>query len=211
MNDYPIGFEVDYVESRSRVSTFFRWLLVIPHLFVVMFWALALYIVVPIAWIALLITGRWPQGLYAFTARFVRYISQVYGYAFLLTDRFPAFGGAEDGAYPVRLPIAPPQESYNRLKVLLRIFYVIPAAIIQYALIFMAEVIAMLSWFAILFTGRQPAGFQKLIDMGLAYSARALGLFLLLTETYPPISNDAGQLSGGATPAALAPERPAGF
>lgn len=202
MSAYPIGFAVEYAEPRSRVTTFFRLLLVIPHLFVLMFWGLAAYVVVIVAWFALLLTGRWPTALYDFTAQFLRYITRVYGYTFLLTDAYPPFGGGDDPGYPIHVPIAPPQEEYSRLKVLLRIFYVIPAAIIQYALVIMAEIIALIAWFAIVITGRQVRGLQQLTELGMAYMARSLGLFMLVTETYPPLSNDQPQVTGG-------PERPA--
>jgi hypothetical protein len=206
MSAYPIGFEVDYVEPRNRLTTFFRFVLAIPHLLVLGLWAIAAYVVVIIAWFALLVTGRWPQGMYDFTAQFVRYLGRVYGYAFLLTDTYPPFSGGDEPAYPIRVPIAPALGEYNRLKVLLRIFYVIPAFVIQYVLLIVAEVVAVLSWFAILFTGKQPRGFQNLIDMGFAYATRSLGLMMLVTETYPPITNDQEQISGGSG----LPEVPAG-
>ena len=68
MSTYPVTFEADYVEQRSRLTTFFRLLLAIPHLLIVAFWGLAVFFGVIVAWFALLFTGRWPLGLYMFTA-----------------------------------------------------------------------------------------------------------------------------------------------
>ena len=59
---YPVTFKADYVEKRSRLTTFFRLLLAIPHLIAVLFYVFAAEIVTFIAWFALLFTGRYPQG-----------------------------------------------------------------------------------------------------------------------------------------------------
>ena len=65
---YPVTFEADYVERRSRLTTFFRLLLVIPHLIVLYLWGIVAGIAVVIAWFALLFTARYPRGLYMFVA-----------------------------------------------------------------------------------------------------------------------------------------------
>ena len=65
---YPVTFKADYVEKRSRLTTFFRLLLAIPHLIVLYFYGLAAGVVVIVAWFALLFTGRYPQGMYDFVA-----------------------------------------------------------------------------------------------------------------------------------------------
>lgn len=200
MNDRSARFQADYLESRSRLTTFFRLLLAIPHLLLVALYGIAAFVAVIVAWFALLVTGRWPAGLYGFVAGFMRYMTRVYAYTFLLTDAYPGFGLGEDPEYPVRLQLDPPRESYSRLKVLLRIFYVIPAYIIQYVLLLMAEIVAFIAWFVIVFTGKQPRGLQDLTQMGVSYWARTTPLFLLLTEGYPPITDEPrAQLSGGAT------------
>jgi len=53
VSTYPVTFEADYVEQRSRLTTFFRLLLVIPHLLIVAFWGLAVFFGVIVAWFAL--------------------------------------------------------------------------------------------------------------------------------------------------------------
>ena len=63
------------------------------------------FIAVVIAWFAIVITGRYPQGLYDFVAGFTRFLTRVIAYAALLCDPYPPFGGAADPAYPVRLRV----------------------------------------------------------------------------------------------------------
>jgi hypothetical protein len=105
---YPVEFEMDYVQRRSRLTTFFRYILAIPQLFFAVFYGLAFYIALIIAWFALLFTARWPDGLYNFAGGFLRYTARLSAYLFLGVDKYPPFTGAEDDSYPVRVRIAPP-------------------------------------------------------------------------------------------------------
>ena len=44
-----------------------------------------------IAWFAVIITGRWPDGLRDFVLGYLRWSTRLTGYAFLLTDEYPPF------------------------------------------------------------------------------------------------------------------------
>jgi hypothetical protein len=218
VSTYPVTFEADYVEQRSRLTTFFRLLLVIPHLIVASLWGIAAFVVVVIAWFALLFTGSWPAGMYDFTAGFLRYYTRIHAYFFLLVDPYPPFSGDDDASYPMRLHIGPPLPSYDRLKVLLRFFYVIPAYLIVYVMNVVLELAAIASWLVIVVTGKQPKGLQDVIGLCVSYIARAYALFALLTETYPPFTDDhARQIGEPPAPAAplappaSAPEAVGGF
>jgi hypothetical protein len=106
---YPVRFEMDYEKRRSRLTTFFRYFLIWPHLFFAFFYSIAFYVVWIVSWFALLFTGRWPDSLYGFSGGFLRYITRVTAYFYLGVDRYPPFNGGEDERYPVRVHIAPPQ------------------------------------------------------------------------------------------------------
>jgi hypothetical protein len=219
MTDQPI-FEAQYVEKRSRLTTFFRAILAIPHFIVLYVWGLVAGIAVFIAWFALVITGRYPQGLYDFVASFQRYSTAAYGYVGLLTDEYPPFSGDTDD-YPVHIRIPPPKAEYDRLKVLFRIILAIPVFIITYAMQIVWEIGALIAWFAIVIIGKQPKGLQDMIVLGLSYQQRAYAYIFLLTEDWPPFTDpDGGALAtttGSGLPPApattappAAPEAPGG-
>jgi hypothetical protein len=215
---YPVTFRADYVEKRSRLTAFFRLILVIPHLIAYSFYGIAAGVLVIVAWFALLFTGRYPQGMYDFVAGFLRYETRVFGYGCLLTDQYPPFSGDAAISYPVDLDIAPPKESYDRLKVLFRIILAIPVLIISYAMRIVAEVGAFIAWFAIVLLGRQPKGLQDMIALGLSYQQRATAYMSLLTEDWPPFTDDSSNTPRvdpapsfgalAATPPAAGPESP---
>jgi hypothetical protein len=220
VSTYPVTFEADFVEQRSRLTTFFRLLLAIPHFIVLTVLGIGAFFAVVIAWFALLFTGKWPQGLYDFTAGVMRYYTRVTAYTWLLADPYPPFSTGEDPGYPVRLNVGSPLPQYDRLKVALRIFYIIPAYLIVYVMNIVLELAAIASWFVIVITGKQPKGLQDVIGLGVSYISRANALFLLVTETYPPFNDDQSRQIGEPAPAtplpqqpapATAPEAPAGF
>jgi hypothetical protein len=206
-----VTFKADYVEKRSRLTTFFRLLLAIPHIIFLYFYGLAAGVVVIIAWFALLFTGRYPQGMYDFVAGSLRYSTRVYGYLWLLTDEYPPFSGSADIAYPVDLNIGPPKSEYSRLKVLFRIVLAIPVLIIHYAMQIVAEVGALIAWFAIVALGRQPKGLQDMIVLGTSYQQRAYAYLALITEDWPPFTDETEGRTVEAAPAfgALASSPPA--
>ena len=91
--DYP-RMRVDIepaLTDRNRVTVFFRWLLVLPQAFVLVFVGLAVAIVVWIAWFVVIFTAKWPDGMRDFVIGYLRWSTRVSGYAFLLTDEYPPF------------------------------------------------------------------------------------------------------------------------
>ena len=87
--------------------------------------------------------------------------------------------------YPVAYTQDPP-ETRNRLTVFFRLICVIPHVILAFLYgiaFFLAVVVA---WFAIVFTGRWPAGLYDFATGFLRYSARLYAYLYLITDVYPP-------------------------
>lgn len=196
MSPYPIGYQADFAEQRSRLTTFFRHLLVIPQVILGIVYGIGVVFATLFAWFALLFTARYPQGLYDFNAGFVRWAGRVSAYVDFLTDAYPPFDMGEHPEYPVRIPIAPPKESYNRLKVFFRWIVGIPVALIAYALSILVGVCTFLAWVLIVVTGRQNEGLQNATSLGVAYGIRTSAYFMLLTEDWPPFSPEGGPALG---------------
>ena len=188
---YPIAFEADHeAEKRNRLTTFFRLLVVVPWAVAGIFWVLAAAVLAVAAWFALLATGRYPQALYDFNVKAVRFVARLYALYYLLTDRPPSFGGDPDDGYPVRIAAAPPKPRYDRVKVGLRLVIGIPVVLLGYVQEVIGSACAFVAWFAIVFTGRLPEGLFRPIRSAVAYQTRAAAYMLLLTEEYPPFEYD---------------------
>jgi hypothetical protein len=203
---YPVTFEADYAEQRNRLTTFFRLILAIPVAIVLYVFGIVAGIAIVIAWFAIVITGRYPKGLYSFVADFNRFVARVTAYAVLLTDAYPPFSGADDQAYPVRMRFSGPLESYSRLKTLLRFILAIPIMVLRYVMGLLLEVGAIAAWFVILVTGKMPRGLFDLMLLANSYTARSDAYIYLLTETYPPFQDDTTRTAG--TPGPTIPEAP---
>lgn len=74
----------------------------------------------------------------------------------------------------------------HRGTVLVRVFMAIPHLIVLYALNIAAEVVAVICWFALLFTGRRPESLAEFLAGWLRWSARVYSYLWLLTDRYPP-------------------------
>lgn len=90
---YPaVRVDLDYPERLTRWMPLVKWLLALPHAIVLMFLGLAAFVVEVVAWFAILITGRFPDGLFDFVVGVMRWNLRVTAYASLLvTDRYPPF------------------------------------------------------------------------------------------------------------------------
>jgi hypothetical protein len=182
---YPIHFDVELRPRQSRVTTFFRPLLVIPHLFAVVGWGFATQIAVVLAWFAILFSGRYPRGIFDFVADYLAYSARVSCYAFLLTDRFPPFGaGSLTDGYPVHVTVDRPLQ-VSRLTALFRLITVIPAYLILEVFLYLMLLLALFAWFVIILSGRLPAGIFEVMEMPQRYQTRTAGYLMLLTDAYP--------------------------
>jgi len=193
---YPVTFEADYAERRSRLTAFFRLILAIPVAIWLYIYAIFASIAILVAWFAIVITGRFPQGLYDFVAGFTRFLARFTAYTALLCDPYPPFGGSEDPAYPVRMSFGGPLERYSRLKTFFRPLLAIPILFVRYVMGLLLEIGAVGAWVVIVLTGRLPRGLFDLMVLANSYTARSDAYIYLLTETYPPFQDEQTRAAG---------------
>ncbi|MEY2580914.1 MAG: hypothetical protein QOE09_763 [Ilumatobacteraceae bacterium] len=77
--------------ERNRLTVAFRIILIIPAVIYTVLVAVAAFFAVIVAAVAVLVTGRWPQGLRSFVLNAGRLTLRVSSYGRLLTDRYPSF------------------------------------------------------------------------------------------------------------------------
>ena len=185
---YPITFDVGPASPQSRLTVLLRYFMAIPHLIILYALNIASQVVALIAWFAILFTGKYPAGLFGFSAGMLRWSTRVNAYMLLLTGQYPPFSLDDVPGYPVRLSIDANLENRNRLTTFFRIIMVIPHFIALAILAIPVSVVLMISWLVALFTGRVPDGLHNFIAGFARWSTRANAYMLLLTDEYPPFS-----------------------
>lgn len=201
---YPVTYEADYVRERNRLTTFFRLILAIPWLIVAAIYGIAVLVVTVIAWFALLITGRYPEGLYNFNAGALRFFVRVGAWVSLQTDAWPPFGFGQDPTYPARLQVAPRAENQSRLKTLFRLILYFPLYFVSLGVSGIQQGAAVVAWLTIVFRGYQPKEVHNAIAYAIAWTARVTAYLLLLRDEYPPVGEGA-QVGGVRAPGRTAP------
>jgi hypothetical protein len=96
VEEQSVHLQIDYPEvverDLNRWLPLVKWLLAIPHFIVLVALSVVAFFAVVAAWFAILITGRYPRGLFDFVVGVGRWWLRVQAYATLLvTDRYPPF------------------------------------------------------------------------------------------------------------------------
>jgi Domain of unknown function (DUF4389) len=191
---YPVNIEVAGDLQVPRWRPLVNWLLVIPHLVWLWILSIVLLVLAVISWFAILFTGQLPETFGDFMLGVLRYQWRIYAFLFAWTEEYPSFspptGYADPGNFPAVLTGEPASER-NRLTVLFRIFMVIPQYIVLYFVGIAANVVLLIAWFAVLFTGLWPEGMRRFCIGYYRWSIRLQAYFFLITDVYPPFSLEA--------------------
>jgi hypothetical protein len=199
--DYPVSLAVDYPDRKlNRLTTFFRIIMLVPIVIVLAFvnhsnfgwdggawsyvYAAGGLVIVPTV-LMLLFRKKYPRWWFDWNLGLVRFSARVTAYFALLRDEYPS----TDEEQAVHLDIAYPnaRDELNRWLPLVKWIAAIPHYVVLFFLGIAGLVIIIVSWFAILFTGRYPRDLFNFVvgvqRWGLRVSAYA---FLMATDRYPP-------------------------
>jgi hypothetical protein len=89
---YPARIDVEYPESLSRGRALVQWwLLALPQFLIIAALATVRGVLVFIAGVTLLVSGRYPEQLFELTLGIERWTYRVVAYASLMTDVYPPF------------------------------------------------------------------------------------------------------------------------
>jgi hypothetical protein len=203
MNDaYPVRFSVDYPDrDLDRLTTALRIFTVIPIAFllgsigggtwqwstgtrtVTIAAAGGLLFVPPL--LMILFRQKYPRWWFDWNLQLLRFANRVGVYLTLMDDRYPSTD--EDQAVRLEIPYPDAREGLNRWLPLVKWFLAIPHYIVLFFLDIGVFVLAIIAWFAILFTGRYPRGIFDYIQGVGRWHNRVIGYaVILVTDRYPP-------------------------
>ena len=169
-------------QPQRRWTVALRVILMVPHILWLYLLNIATFFVLLISWIAALFTGRVPDGLSDFLARYTGYTTRLAGYGLLLTDEYPPFSFQNED-YAIGLEVSPGR--LNRAAVLFRIILLIPAVIVASVLFIGVYVVSIVAWIATLILGRLPTPLFEGNAAALSYYARVNAYYTMLTAEYP--------------------------
>ncbi len=234
---YPVHVDARPVPDHpSRWLWLVKWVLVIPHVLVlVALWA-AFAVLSVVALVAIVATGRYPRAIFEFNVGVLRWSWRVayFSYGALGTDQYPPFSLDEHPEYPAHLDVDYPERLSRGLVLVKWWLLVLPhyAVLALFAglgaqaareigglyWIWEGGLIALLGLFAglaLLFTGMYPRGLYDLL-LGLnRWVLRVAAYAGLMTDAYPPFRLDQGgaepmTFSSGPPPGSVPAGRPAG-
>ncbi len=199
---YPISYEADFNPTPNRATTFFRLILAIPWFIVGIVYLIVFAITHFIGWIAVIILGRYPEGLFNFNSGMIRFFVRTGAWVYLQTDEWPPFGIGDDPGYPIRVTFVRP-ERQSRLKAFFRFILVLPLEIVIYLGIgYLHSGAATVAWLTIVFRGYLPEGINDILTFVNGLYARVGGYATVLTDDYPPIGLEAAKSAGVVAPPA---------
>ena len=184
---YPIRLEASNQGDYNRFLPLVKWLLAFPHYIVLLFLGIGALFAIIIAFFAVLITGRYPRGIWDYVTGVHRWATRVLAYVFLLTDQYPPFSLEDDPGYPVRVEFDYP-ETVNRWRPLVHWILAIPYLIVAGILFYVAEIVAFIAIFVILFTAKLPQGMFNLILNPMRWQLRGNAYAGWIVTRYPPFS-----------------------
>jgi hypothetical protein len=215
----PVAVRGRSQEPLSRWLWLVKWLLLIPHYIVLFFLWIAFAAVTVVAFFAILVTGRYPAGLFAFNLGVLRWSWRVgyYGYSALGTDRYPPFSLGAEPDYPATLDIAYPERLSRGLVLVKWWLLAIPQYLVLGILLGgtgtatttmtrngvtwttvtsagtgLISLLVLFAAVALLFTARYPAGLFAFV-LGLdRWVFRVVAYVALMTDGYPPFRLDQG-------------------
>lgn len=165
--------------------------IIIPHIFLLMIFAIWAGIIRFIAWWAILFTGRHPESFFEYQVKMLKWSLRVNARILNLSDGYPTFGleGTDEDTYleipyPERLSVGT-----HLLKTFLGAFYVIlPHMFILYFRWIWGAILNFLAFWSVLFTKEYPENWHRFQVENLRWAMRVNLYMGFMTDEYPPFS-----------------------
>ncbi|HEY7196893.1 MAG TPA: DUF4389 domain-containing protein [Gaiellaceae bacterium] len=218
---YPVDCEIDPPERQNRWKVGFRLILALPALVLASVLvgggigggangagnengnsggygsAGVITTVAFLAWFACLARGRMPRGFRDLQAYLLRYGAQTWGYALMLTDRYPT-ADTEDPAptetappHPVTVEVTD-DEHRSRLTVFFRLLLAFPHFVWFLLWVAAITIIAIPVWLIVLIMGRMPEALHRFFAAFVRYSAHLTSFVYLIANPFPGFTGAPG-------------------
>ena len=188
---------ITHQESYSRSELLLRGIfgvfyIVLPHIFLLFFYSLWGSILSLVAFIAILFTGRYPESMFEYQVKLLRWNLRLTARTSNLADDYPAFGldGTDEHTslevhYPERI-----SRGLTIVRLLFGVFYVIlPHGFILYFRVLWGALLSIYAFLSVLFTGKFPKDAHDFMVGTIRWQYRVSLYLGYMTDTYPPFSS----------------------
>ena len=210
---YPAHVSARLDQPLSRWLWLVKWILVLPHYVVLMFLWLAFAVLSVVAGVAVLVTGRYPRGIFDFNVGVLRWTWRVQYYAIgaFATDRYPPFTLDDDPGYPAHFDVEYPEHLSRGLVLVKWWLLAIPHYVIMTVFIGgagwaayhfggLVSVLAVIAAVIVAFTGSYPGSIYDFVLGMNRWVLRVAAYASLMTDEYPPFRLDMGGTEAGREP-----------
>lgn len=216
---YPLWVEGQLDPQLSRWRWLIKWILAIPHFVILVFLWIAFVVLTVVAFVAIVVTGRYPRSIFDFNVGVLRWAWRVgyYATSALGTDRYPPFT-LDHADYPASLDVVYPEQLSRGLVLikswLLAIPHLLILGVLTAAWPFVGDnggvrfafgsgllgILVAVAAVVLIVTDRYPVGLHDLIVGVNRWIYRVIAYVALMTDDYPPFRLD----QGGSEPATTA-------
>jgi hypothetical protein len=195
---YPVNISYDREARINRlwgiplIGQFVRWIMLIPHFLVLLLVAIVAAIMILVAWIPVLVLGRYPGWGYRWVGGLLGWSQRVTAYAMLMTPTYPPFSlSGEDYLVSVRYDEG---VRINRLwgipliGQLVRGILLIPHFVVLMVLSILVGILGWFVWIPVLVLGRQADLIYTMVGGFYRWQLRTAAYLLLMVDRYPPFS-----------------------
>lgn len=180
---------VDSPYETERWRPLVNWVLYIPHAVILSALQALAGAVFLVYWLMFIFTGTLHPGLYGLMVMYERYNVRASGFLVGWSQVYPPFefttDAADNTSYPaVRLNLPAVPASVPR-SAALNVFKAIPHYLVLFVFLIGAAVVAVIAWFAVLFTGAWPQGMRGFLVRVSNYQYRIWTYVTMVDNTYP--------------------------
>jgi roadblock/LC7 domain-containing protein len=188
---YPVSLDFDHDDVVSRWRPLVNWLLALPQFVVIYLLAIVERALAILSFFFVLITKKIPDSIFDFRVMTFRYQWRVMSFAFFMRDEYPPFAfdlGPDDPRTDAAVVTIERPGEMNRWLPLVKWFLAIPHYIVLAFLWIAVFVVWIVTFFAVLFTGRYPRGMRDFVVGVVRWTMRVNVYVLFMTDVYPPFS-----------------------
>lgn len=171
----------------SRWLPLVKWLLAVPHLVVLVVLGVVKGVLVVVALLAVLVTGRFPALLFGPIEGIQYFNLRLHAYLLMMRDNYPPSSLGEHSWYGVAYDVAEPGR-VPRWRAIVQPIIVVPFGIFAQLMMALAWIFSLFAGLTILFRRQYPERVFELSERALEWQVATINYGACITDRYPRLN-----------------------